>query len=261
MKTLPKLYFNSRSFVLALLAVVLFHPPEIHAGSRRFTFLYEATTAAPRSVEIENSVTWSSRVHEAPGFNRIDFRHEIEIGLTDRLQAGFYVADWTWLNDPSTRTNATRYTDSALELIYNLTNPVADPVGSAIYGEIRKGGEFLELEGKIILQKNIGRWVFASNTTIEAKWEGEHLSENGGEFSQALGASYEFSPHFLVGAELLYEVDLPGWAGAANQPVRIGPNVSYRHGAWWVTVTPMVQVTRLSDEPNLEVRAIFGVGF
>lgn len=247
--------------VATILAVALLIPSQTRAGARRFTFVYEATTAAPRSIEIENWVTWSTHQPGNAGFNRLDFRHEIETGLTDRLQAAIYVADWSWVNDPAARTNTTRYTDSALELVYNLSHPVADPIGSAIYGEVRGGDEFLELEGKVILQKNIGRWVFAYNATLEAKWEGERLSENGGEFSQALGVSYEISPRFLLGAELLYEIDIPNWSKAANQPVRIGPNASYRHGRWWVTLTPMVNVNRLPDEPALEVRAIFGTTF
>jgi hypothetical protein len=249
------------SVLTTVCALASILPVTGRADARRFTFLYEATTAAPRSVEIENSVTWSTHQPGNAAFNQLDFRHEIEIGLTDHLQAGIYLADWSWVNDPAAHINTTRYTNSAVELICNLTNPTADAIGSAIYGEIREGGNFLELEGKLILQKNFGRWVFAYNATVESIWEGDHLAERSGEFSQALGVSYEISPRLLVGAELLHEVDIPNWSKAANQPVRIGPNISWRHGRWWLTVTPMVNVNRLPDEAALEVRTIFGTNF
>ena len=51
-------------------------------GARHFTFLYEAPTSAPGSVESENWITWE-RLTNPERSDQIGFRHEIEIGVTD----------------------------------------------------------------------------------------------------------------------------------------------------------------------------------
>ena len=130
-------------------------------------------------------------------FNAVDFRNEIEFGVTEHFQIGLYLADWGYREDPTAHEHGFSYQTSALELIYNLSNPTTDLLGSALYGEVRGGPEELELESKIILQKNLGRFVVAYNGTLEAKWEGDRLEERGGEFSQSLGVSYEVSPALL----------------------------------------------------------------
>ena len=62
------------------------------AGDRRFSYSYEAKTYTPGSLELETWTTWKTR----DGFDRLDFRHELEWGVTERLQLGFYFADWRW---------------------------------------------------------------------------------------------------------------------------------------------------------------------
>ena len=163
--------------------------------------------------------------------------------------------------DPDANEHGFSYRDSAIELIYSLSNPTTDLVGSAIYGEFRGGPDELELESKIILQKNIGRFVFAYNATLEGKWEGDRFEERGGEFAQSLGVSYEISPSLLLGAELLHEIDLPDWSEAEDSIVYGGPNISYRHGNWWATLTPLVQLTDVAGEVDVQTRLIFGFSF
>jgi hypothetical protein len=47
-----------------------------------FTFLYEAATSAPGSLELENWITWQ-RATGAERFDQVDFRHELEYGVTE----------------------------------------------------------------------------------------------------------------------------------------------------------------------------------
>ena len=231
------------------------------AEGRRFTYVYEATTEEPGEMEAENWVTWGTSPRDERGFNRLEFRHEIEFGVTDHLQVGLYLADWGYREDPRANEHGFSYRSSALEAIYNLTNPKTDLLGLALYGEVRGGPEELELESKVILQKTIGPFVVAYNGTLEAKWEGHRLEEEGGEFSESFGVSYEISPAWCVGVELLHEIDLPEWSDAADSVVYGGPNVSYRHGNWWVTVTPLVQLTSVSSEVDVQTRLIVGFEF
>jgi len=228
------------------------------AGARHFTFLYEAPTSPPGSLEMENWVTWL-RTTNPKRSDEIAFRHEIEIGVTDRFQASIYLADW--LYEDSSGTSGFAYLDSALELIYNLTNPVIDPVGISIYQEYKAGDRLFEWESKIIAQKNFGRLILAYNATVEAVWEGQGLREREGELQHALGASCEISPRVSVGLELLHEFVFPNWHDEEKiMNFFIGPNISYRRANWFVTVTALAQATDTPDEAGFQLRTIFGVG-
>jgi hypothetical protein len=227
-------------------------------GVRHFTFLYEAPTSAPESLELETWTTWK-RTTGPDRSDAVDFRHELEYGATDKLQVSVYLADWFYENQREHSGFA--YSDSAIELIYNLTNPVDDPIGLSIYGEIKAGDRLIELESKLIGQKNFGPLILAYNATLEAIWEGHSLQEREGEFQQAFGASYELSPRLSAGIELLHEFVFPEWRD--DKKIRnlfVGPNVSYRRGNWFVTVTALAQATNTTDEPDLQVRTIFGIG-
>lgn len=208
---------------------------------------------------MENWITWA-RVSNPKRSDELAFRHEIEIGVTDRFQASVYLVDWSYEN--ASDHSGSKYSDTAVELIYNLTNPVIDPVGLSVYQEYKGGDQLFEWESKVIAQKNFGRWIFAYNATLEAVWEGEGLTEREVEFSQALGASYELLPRLSVGLEFLHEFVFPDWRDSEKiRNVFIGPDVSYRQNQWFVTATVLAQATDTSDEPNFQLRTIIGIGF
>ena len=170
------------------------------------------------------------------------------------------MADWFYATD--SQHSGFTYSDSALELIYNLSNPVIDPIGLALYEEIRAGDRVFELESKLIAQKNIGPLILAYNVTLEAVWEGTGLQDREGELQQALGASYEISQRLSVGIEMLDEFVFPEWRD--NERIRnffIGPNVCFRHKDWFVTVTGLAQATNTPDEADFQLRTIFGISF
>jgi hypothetical protein len=233
------------TFVLSILATTAF------AGVRHFTFLYEAPTSPPGSVELENTVTWQ----HGSSWNDVFVREELEIGFTDRLQLGLYPLDWSDHSD-----GGLEYNNGAIEAIYNLSNPVIDPVGISLYQEIAAGRRRFESESKLIAQKNFGRWIVDYNATLEAEWEDRHLEEETGELRQALGASYEISPRLSVGLEFLHEFVFPDRSDSVSN-VFIGPNVSYRRNQWFVTATALAQATATSGEPDFQLRTIFGIGF
>ncbi|MEP6698622.1 MAG: DUF6662 family protein [Verrucomicrobiota bacterium] len=240
-------------FFLILTATVL-SATQTFAGARRFTYVYEVTTSPPGDVEIENWVTWKARQPNEHSFREVDFRHELEFGITDRLQMALYLADWNYQRGFS-------YTGSALEIIYNFTNPVADPLGFSIYEEIQIGNRRVASESKLLAQKNFGRWVAAYNLTLETEWEGQDLAERNGEWQQSLGVSYEITPRLLFGIECLHEMAFPDWAKAERGKFFAGPNVSVRSGKYWATLTALAQVTRAGDEPDFQLRTIFGFSF
>ncbi|MEY2572878.1 MAG: hypothetical protein QOJ87_1091 [Verrucomicrobiota bacterium] len=231
------------------------------AGSRRFTYVYEVTTSPPGDVEVENWVTWRTHKPDDRGFDQVDFRHELEFGITENFQAAVYLADWNYHDGLSAGERGFTLSGSALELIYNFTNPVADTIGLAAYQEFQTGCRRFESESKLLAQKNFGKFVVAYNATLEAEWEGEGLEERKGEFQQSLGLSYEVSPRLLFGAEFVHEIAFPDWSEAEPGKFFAGPNISIRHRTCWATVTALAQITRAGDEPDLQVRTIFGFSF
>ncbi len=225
----------------------------------RITRSVSLAGSAPGSLDVENWVTWS-HTSNPQHVDEVDFRHEFEFGVTENFQASLYVADWSYSADR--QNSGFTYSDSALELIYNLTNPVIDPVGLAMYEEIRAGDRVFELESKLIAQKNIGPLILAYNVTLEAVWEGTGWQDREGELQQALGASYEISQRLSVGIEMLDEFVFPEWRD--NERIRnffIGPNVCFRHKDWFVTVTGLAQATNTPDEADFQLRTIFGISF
>jgi hypothetical protein len=250
--------FVMRRLRLVCIFIVAFSPSITFGGVRHFTFLYEAPTSAPGSLEFENWITWK-RISGPDRSDEVDFRHELEYGVTDRFQVSVYLADWFYEN--AQERSGFSYSNSAIELIYNLTNPVDDLIGLSIYGEIKGDDRLIELESKLIAQKNLGPLILAYNATLEAVWEGKDLEEREGEFAEAVGASYEISPRISAGLELLHEFVFPEWRD--DEKVRnlfVGPNISYRSGNWFMTVTALAQATNTASEPDLQVRTIFGVG-
>ena len=242
----------SRALLLCLLPLSAF------AGARHFTFVYEATTSAPGSVETENWITWSRTTNPARA-DQVSFRNELEFGVTNKFQASIYLADWFYAHDAEH--SGFTYSDSAIELIYNLTNPVIDPIGLSVYEEIKAGDRVFELETKLIAQKNFGPWIVAYNATLEAVWEGEHWQNRQGELQQAVGISREISPRLSVGAELLHEFVFHDWRDEERiRNLFVGPNISYRRGSWFVTMSALAQATSTPDEADLQLRVIFGTG-
>jgi len=228
---------------------------EISEASRRFTYVYEASTAHKGEVEVENWVTWKSGPADKNGF---DFRHELEFGVTDRFQLALYVADW------SVTDRVSNYQGTGLEGIYQLTDPKTSFLGSALYGEVKLGDQQFKLETKAIVQKNIGAVVLAYNATLEAEWEGENLGaldERYGKLEQTAGASYKFSPHFKAGGEFMQRCYLADWSVPTQSVIYAGPNVALEYGRYFATVTAMIQATAISGQPDLHLRAIFGVEF
>jgi hypothetical protein len=248
---------SRKTGALAALAAAGLMLPAANAGQRHYAFTYETLTAPKGTFELENWVTWE---HIGRNDNSLQFRHEIEYGVTDRFALSLYFADWEYDKFSGERAK-TKFTDVAVEGIYNLTNPNTDLLGSSLYGEIRVGDDVTELEGKILLEKRFGRFDIAYNVVLEAVWEGENRDERTGEFSQTLGVSYDISKSFSMGAEALHEVEMPDWGSAEPGRFWVGPNASFRAGRFYATLSALFQTTNVDGEPTFLPRLIVGYTF
>ena len=229
------------------------------ADQRHFTFVYEATVEEPGELELENWVTGQIRKGSDHGFSELDFRHEIEFGVIDKVQASIYVADWSYVS--SKENNGFVFSDAPLELVYQIRDPEKAPIGLAVYEEIEGGDRIFGSESKLIVQKNFATVILAYNVTFEAVWQGREFAEREAEFQQSLGASYEVNRRVSAGVEFVHEIAFPKFSHAERPVISGGPNLSVHTGKWWGTLTALAQFTRARDEPDFQLRAIAGYAF
>lgn len=241
------------AFAAAILALGLI-ATVAHATDRRFTYSYETTTAPKGSFEYEQWFTWQ----QGDDFDKYQFRHELEFGITDQLQLGLYLFDWE--HEKEDGESETKWEGTGVELIYQLTDPNKSAFGSALYFEAIASDEELELEGKLLLQKNFGPLVLVYNLIVEAEWE-DDFEEEVGVWENTIGLSYQVNPNIFIGVEATHEVEFEDWSEAGHHVVYAGPNVSFRKGHFFATLTGLFQATDVDDEADTQLRVIAGLTF
>lgn len=229
-----------------------------HGGVRAFTGPYEALTSPKGSLECEQWVTWASHKQDDATFQGFEFRHELEYSVSDNWMVALYVSDWQVENSQETGTD-TRWNNVAAETIYMLLNPTVDPVGVAGYLEVRGGDKLMSVEGKLLVQKNLGRWMAVWNGVVEEVWEGASHSEKSLGLAEAAGVSYGIKHSFRLGAELQHEVEYAASHEWEKPVLYAGPNASYRTARWFATITPCVQLTNDDGSPDYVTRLILGI--
>ncbi len=226
------------------------------ADARRFVWNYETTTAPVGFTEYEQWATWKTDKKTDARYDRWEFRHEFEYGLTRRLQVGIYLADWRYTR--TSLSSDTQVRSTSVEVIYNLAHPMTSALGVALYGEVALGQEKFALEGKLLLEKPLGNWLLVGNTVFEGEWEDADWVRDTAKFEQTVGLSRQFSPRFMLGLEGVYEVEFPDWSDPGPSLFYLGPNLSWRSRTLWLTAAPLFQLSNLSDEPNLMWRTLVG---
>lgn len=229
------------------------------ATSRRFPWLYETRVLAEGEVEYEQWVTWKTDKASDDSYREIKLRHEIEWGATDQLQLALYLPDWRYKQ--SNDVARTQFRDIAMEAIYQLTAPGEDQWGSALYGEIKIGDELMEIEGKLLLQRDLGQWTFVYNLVFEAEWEGQHYDQDKGKIEHAFALGWQADPSLSIGAQLIWEMELPDLEDTGDSVVYLGPSIAIQKTGWWLSASPIFQVTDELGEPDMQVRLLVGLEF
>ena len=213
---------------------------------------------AKGAMEFENWLTWKTDKASDGDFERFDIRHEFEYGVTDRLQLALY---YDWRNEQSAgKSSESDFRDVAIEAIYNLTDPNTTDFGSAIYGEIKGSDDFIELEAKLLLQKNCGPLMYVYNIGAAIEWENDY-TEDVAELFHSVGVSYAINTQWSVGLEALHEIAVPEVEAIGDSTVYAGPNMTWRSNRFSAALTGMWQLTSIDDEPDFQIRTILSVDF
>jgi hypothetical protein len=234
------------------------------ASARPFTFSYDTYAIGKGNFEYEQWTTWKTHKPEEHGFDSFEFRHELEYGVADNFTLSLYLPNWSY--EDSHEKKGTHFDSVGLEAIVYLTNPVKDPIGIGLYQELDVGDHTLEIETKLLLQKDIGKWTFVYNMILETEIEGVFSSSSDsevtGEFNHTLGVQYALRPNLFVGAEALLEFEYENWSRYEKTNFFAGPVIHWRANEhFWITATAMFQITNQADEPDFQLRMIAGWEF
>ncbi len=241
----------------AALTLLTFYSAEVLGNDRKFAYTYE-TLVLPTSVrEIE---VWNTfRTDRRHFYRRLDQRVEYEFGVSNNVMSALYLNHSSRVQDsngdlPGGSAVSSSSFSVSTEWKFKLLDRVADPLGLGLYAEATLGPDEVELEAKLLLDKQVGRWLVAFNAVAENEWEAELLggvAETFSEFTAEfdLGVAYTLDTQWSLGLEVRNhnKIIKGDWRHSA---LFAGPAVSYSADSWWATLTVLPQVTSFKGATN-----------
>ena len=260
-----------------ILFILLSLPVITLAQDRLFTYTYQSTVLNKGQRELEIWNTFSTG--RVDYYSRLDNRTEFEVGLGNKMQTSFYLNLTT-----ITQTNeaiGVKSTTTEHEISFSnewklkLMDPVANPIGLALYTEYSIGSNEYEIEGKLILDKKIDNLTIAANTVYEAEFAPvyknnklEWEKENKIEYYLALG--YSLNPKLHISMENAFRnvyVDNK----LEHSALFAGFGFSYIQDNFWLNLTVLPQIKSFKGEGNntlnlneyekIEFRLLFSYAF
>ena len=210
-----------------------------HADRRAYGVTYEAVTAPQGELDVE---TWSTfapkgEVDGGPSSRGVREMIELEYGITDRWDAALY----NMVDAITTGDTESGYAGFKVETRYRPSDRGEWPVDPVLYLEFQqlfRGDARQKYEAKLILARDFGKVNVAANLAIEEERTTEPAWNT--ELEYAFGASYAFSPAWILGAELFGKAENRG--GTIGSRNWAGPALSWAGGGQgslrgvWVTL-------------------------
>ena len=256
-------------FLAALLAVI-----SVQAQDRVFTYTYQSNVLNKGQKELE---VWTTLGTGRQDYYRgLNHRLEFEIGLGSKLQTAFYL-NYGYSASQNSNGTSLDYNNSysfANEWKLKLSDPVANKLGSALYFEYVLAPAETELEGKLILDKQMGKFIHAFNLVGELEFEKEFEAEENKFENEAevklewnYGLSYRLQDKWFAGLEVMNSNVLE--EGELEKSIlSAGPGVAYVGQGFWINFTLMPQLTNLkgggrslSENDGLQARLLFSYEF
>ena len=194
------------AITLAIILATTIVSATAHATPHPNPFSYPYETLAQGAVEVEqylDLVPVRVEKEKADGTlegvwgTRSIMVTELEYGITDRLEFGWY---FQFRQGATAGTPFLRFDGVKQRLRYRFAEANELPVDIGIYLEVAEFSNELEFEQKILLSKRFGAFNVVSNLWFEQEW---YWQENNTKYiyNPTLAFNYELSPRFIVGGE------------------------------------------------------------
>jgi hypothetical protein len=216
-----------RVLAIVVFAVCATLPRLAHATPRPLPFTYTTDTLETGAAEIEQYADLTplrarSTANGLPiWYLATQFQTEFEYGITDRLELGLY---FTVVPSPgdaySSTAPMTEGTGVKQRLRYTFAAPGEWPVDLGLYGELVENDHEFEVEGKILLQRRIGKLRIDSN--LWAEYELYYAPQRDVVLNPTLAATYQVTAAVHVGVESWLRVEFPDPA-PHPRPFGVGP--------------------------------------
>jgi hypothetical protein len=255
-------------FPALFLAILSSFPGQAQAGEGLFSRAYTTETVPEGHFELEQLVR--DRNGRAFGtYNALDFKSEVEYGITDKFQGAFYF-DTSYIhavgapddNDPLGETGFTRtsfsVTDFSFEFIYRALSPISDPIGLAFYiepelvlhdlhnGDREYNG--FSNEFRILFQKNFmeDQLILVYNFVAEYEYfrygDGDTLFLGEFDWNNEIGVTYRVASNWYVGLEARNHNEMGNFYSHDHSVFWAGPAVHYATTHFWATLGLLRQV-------------------
>jgi hypothetical protein len=231
------------------LLAFLVTPERAYSNERRFGYTYESSVLPPGAREIE---LWTTdRRGREYFYHRMDQRVEFEFGVSADLMSAFYLNTTTRTKDnneelPSGSKSSTIAFSISNEWKYKMLDRVADPLGFAIYGEITLGTDKIELESKLITDKQLENLLVAADITAELEMSSDIV--NGSEvisretkIKPGMGIAYLTANGLGAGFELRND-NIFKSGELKHSALFAGATISYASESIWFTISFLPQV-------------------
>jgi len=230
-------------FFLALISIILSFSGS-QADDKSLVWTYEYITTSQGELELENYLDfkaprWSDK-STSSWFHQI----ELEYGITKSWDIALYQV--------FTQTNSEGYKFNQMKLRTRIKFPGEEKfaVNPMLYLEYKRPSNISapnEIEGKLILAKEIKKLNLVSNFILEKKL----ISSSEWEKSYALGVNYQILPAVKSGMEMVGNFE----SGLANQFL-LGPTFSFEAKKFFMVVGALWGINNQSDD--LRFRYILG---
>ena len=239
------------------LLLTLLSPICLLAQDRIFNYTYQSNVLNSGQKELEVWTTFLTG--KANYYREIQNRVEYEVGLGSNLQVAFYLNSKQKAGfDDVTGEIVMKPTEISIsnEWKYKISDPVADKIGFAAYGELSIATDELEIELKAIFDKKIGRTLHAVNLIFEPEWEtttvgGKVATNTALKYDVNYAFAYNINKSLNLGAEIINRNVYFKNDKSTISALFGGPAISYSTNKLWVNLTALPQIAGLHNPDGM----------
>jgi len=215
----------------------------LYSDRRYYVWTYQYATMEMGNGEIENYLTFKMPELDSLKNNvNTELQLELEVGMNDYFDIGIYQV---FEQSPGLPFQYKGFKIRARHRFGEKGKYFVDPL---IYLEYKGVPDFHKhvIEGKIVLAKDIGKFNFALNPTLEYEIEEEKKFE----WEYFAGMSYELSEILRLGIEFK----------GSEKGHYFGPVISHGNENLWVALGSAFKIGKIeTGKPEAEIRLLLGI--